>query len=225
MIVSIEHIKKNYGKKSVLKDISFSAEDGDCIGIVGGNGCGKSTLLSILSGVLLPDGGSFLCDGKNLFSKNGSRSDIIGYIPQNSPLIEELTAYDNLRLWCSKEEIEESLKIGGVLNMLGIDGFLNVAVRKMSGGMKKRLSIGCSVIHNPKILLMDEPSSALDLSCKEKIADYMEDFRKGGGIIILSTHDISEIEVCSKLYVMKNGVLNPFEYDGDVHRLVGNFTS
>ena len=225
MNISIEHIKKDYGKKSVLKDISFSAGDGDCIGIVGGNGCGKSTLLSILAGVLTPDGGAFLCDGADLFSKKSDNSALVGYIPQNTPLIEELTAFDNLRLWCSKEELEESLKDGGVLNMLGINGFLKTAVRKMSGGMKKRLAIGCSVIHNPKVLLMDEPSSALDLSCKEKIADYMSGFRRGGGIIILSTHDTAEIEMCSKLFVMKNGVLTPFEYDGDVHRLVGNFTS
>ncbi|MBO4897220.1 MAG: ABC transporter ATP-binding protein [Clostridia bacterium] len=224
MELSVQNIKKNYGKKSVLKDISFSAADGDCIGIVGGNGCGKSTLLSILSGVLRPDGGSFLCDGVNLFSKKDVSSSLIGYIPQNSPLIEELTAFDNLRLWCAKDEILKSLE-GGVLNMLGINSFLKTPVRKMSGGMKKRLAIGCAVLHNPKVLLMDEPTSALDLACKEKIACYMSDFRRGGGIIILSTHDTSEVEMCSKLFVMKNGVLNHFEYDGNVHRLVGSFTS
>lgn len=224
MKIAIEHIKKRYGKKRVLNDISFTASDGECIGVVGGNGCGKSTLLSIMAGVLKADGGKFLCDGENLFSNTDKRSELLGYIPQSTPLFEELTALDNLRLWCSRAEIKKSLK-NGVLKMLGIDDFIKTPVRKMSGGMKKRLAIGCSVIHNPKVLIMDEPSSALDLSCKEEIAAYMAEFRKGGGIIIISTHDVAEIEMCSSLYIMKDGVLHPFEFDGDIKELVGKFTS
>ena len=222
MKISVERVKKKYGKKDVLKNISFAASDGDCIGIIGINGCGKSTLLSILSGVLQPDGGNFFCDGTNLFSNVKLRSSLVGYIPQNTPLIEELNAHDNLRLWCSREEMEKSLD-EGVLKMLGINSFLKTPVRKMSGGMKKRLAIGCAVIHDPKILIMDEPTSALDLVCKENIAAYMSDFRKNGGIIVISTHDIPEIEACSNLYVMKDGVLNSFEYDGNIHRLAGTF--
>lgn len=224
MEISVEHIRKRYGKKRVLNDISFRASDGECIGIVGGNGCGKSTLLSIMAGVLRSDGGKFLCDGENLLTKAEKRSEIVGYIPQNTPLIEELTALDNLRLWSSRDRIDKSLK-SGVLKLLGIDGFLKTSVRRMSGGMKKRLAIGCAVIHNPKVLIMDEPSSALDLACKEEIADYMSAFRRHGGIIVISTHDTAEIEMCSSLYVMKDGVLIPFEYDGDIHGLVGKFTS
>ena len=224
MEISVEHIKKRYGKKRVLNDISFKASDGECIGIVGGNGCGKSTLLSIMAGVLKSDGGKLLCDGENLLTKAEKRSEIVGYIPQNTPLIEELTALDNLRLWSSRDRIEKSLK-SGVLKLLGIDGFLKTSVHRMSGGMKKRLAIGCAVIHNPKVLIMDEPSSALDLACKEEIADYMTAFRRHGGIIVISTHDTAEIEMCSSLYVMKDGVLTPFEYNGDIHGLVGKFIS
>jgi len=224
MEIAVEHIKKRYGKKRVLNDISFNAKEGECVGIVGGNGCGKSTLLSILAGVLRPDGGKFLCDGENLLSKADKRSEIVGYIPQNTPLIEELTAIDNLRLWSTRDEIEKSLK-NGVLKMLGIDKFLKTTVRRMSGGMKKRLAIGCAVIHNPKVLIMDEPSSALDLACKEEISEYMSEFRKKGGIIVISTHDTAEISMCSSLYIMKDGVLNPFKFDGDIRGLVGKFTS
>ena len=106
MEITVEHIKKRYGKKRVLNDISFMASEGDCVGIVGGNGCGKSTLLSIMAGVLKSDGGRFLCDGENLLQKADKRSEIVGYIPQNTPLIEELTALDNLRLWSTRDEIE-----------------------------------------------------------------------------------------------------------------------
>ena len=90
----------------------------------------------------------------------------------------------------------------------------------MSGGMKKRLSIGCAVAHDPRILLLDEPSEALDLVCKERILEYLAAFRKRGGIVILSSHDVQEIGVCSKRYLLGAGSAAPYAYDGDVRRLV-----
>lgn len=216
----IEQIQKKYGKKTVLKDITFSGEDGICIGILGGNGSGKSTLFSILAGVHKGNGGKFLYKDTDLFKNEKRRTEIVGYVPQNTPLLDELTAYDNLRLWYDKEAMQEALK-NGVLGMLGIGEFLKVPVYKMSGGMKKRLAIGCAVAHNPKILLLDEPSAALDLICKERISNYLRDFKAGGGIILLATHDVQELPVCDKLYILKNGVLEEFEYDGNIHRLVG----
>ena len=219
--MKIEHIKKNYGKKKVLEDITFEAKKGECIGILGGNGSGKSTLLNILSGILKSDEGIFEFEGSDFLKNDKIRAKKLGFVPQNTPLIDELTAYDNLRLWYSKFDMKKELECG-VLKMLGIDGFLKVPVYKMSGGMKKRLAIGCAVSHKPEILLLDEPSAALDLVCKENIANYLNKYKQNGGIILLATHDILELSLCDKLYILKNGVLNPFEYDGDVHRLAGS---
>lgn len=134
--------------------------------------------------------------------------------------MEELSARDNLRLWYEKEEMEAALS-DGVLAMLGIGEFLNVRVSKMSGGMKKRLAIGCAVAHKPKVLLLDEPSAALDLVCKERISNYLKEFKKEGGTILLATHDVQELPLCDALYILKGGRLEPFAYDGNVHRLVG----
>ena len=146
---------------------------------------------------------------------------MIGYVPQSTPLLEELSAYDNLSLWYTATEIKKSLS-DGVLGMLGINEFIKTPVYKMSGGMKKRLAIGCAVAHNPKILLLDEPSAALDLICKERIANYLLEFKQNGGIILLATHDLHEIPICDKLYILKDGILNSFDYDGNIHRLVGS---
>ncbi len=219
-MIVVDKIKKSYGKKEVLKDISFTAGDGKCIGILGGNGSGKSTLLSILSGVTSKDNGSFLCDDTDLFKDAKKRSELVGYVPQGTPLIEELSCRDNLLLWYEKEEMEKSLS-SGVLNMLGINDFLSVPVNKMSGGMKKRLSIGCAVCDNPRILLLDEPSAALDIVCKERIFKYVKDFTKNGGIVIISTHDTWELSILDELYILKDGSLLKYEYDGDIHRLAG----
>ena len=218
--MKIENIQKKYGKNAVLNGVTFEATEGLCVGILGGNGSGKSTLFSILAGVSKPNGGKFLYDGVDLLKNSKKREELVGYVPQSTPLIEELTAYDNLRLWYEKDDMEKALNTG-VLAMLGIKEFLKVPVYKMSGGMKKRLAIGCSVAHNPKILLLDEPSAALDLVCKERISNYLKEYKKSGGIILLATHDVQELPLCDKLYILKNGVLEAFEFDGNLHKLVG----
>lgn len=218
MKIEIKNIAKSYKKKEVLKDISLCAESGQCVGILGGNGCGKSTLLSILAGVLRADKGDFICDGKSLFADAKLRNRVVGYVPQGTPLIDELTAYDNLLLWYSKKDLEKELE-SGVLSLLSIKEFLHTRVSRMSGGMKKRLSIGCAMAKHPPVLLLDEASAALDLECKEKIAEYLTKYKGAGGILFLTTHDSMELSLCDKWYIIKDGILKPFEYDGNIRKL------
>lgn len=218
--MKITKIQKKYGKHSVLNDITLSAKPGTCVGILGGNGSGKSTLLSILAGVHKGDNGTFIFNDSDLLKNEKKRSEYVGYVPQNTPLFEELNAYDNLRLWYTKKDMDKAFN-DGVLRILGISEFIKTPVYKMSGGMKKRLAIGCAVAHNPKILLLDEPSAALDLVCKERISNYLKDYKNNGGIIIIATHDIQELPLCDDLYILKNGTLESFDYDGNIHRLVG----
>lgn len=219
MQIEIKDIEKRYGKKQVLKGISLSASHGKCIGILGGNGCGKSTLLSILAGIQPADTGQFLFDGNDLFKYRKERAKLIGYVPQGTPLIEELSAKDNLLLWYKKEDMKRELE-SGVLKMLGIDEFLKTPVSKMSGGMKKRLSIGCAIHNHPPVLLLDEPMAALDLACKQKISDYIRKHKSDGGIALLATHDVLELNLCDEWYIIKDGTLSPFDYTGDIESLV-----
>ncbi len=207
-MLSVNEIVKSYGKKQVLKGISFSAKAGECIAIAGLNGCGKSTLLSILSGTLKGDGGSFTVKGTDLLKEPGKRKGLIGYVPQENPLIGELSVRDNLKLWyCDSHlDMEEEL-CGGVLKMLGIDEFVDMPVNRLSGGMKKRVSIGCAVAYDPPVLILDEPSAALDLACKENIRLYLTEHLKRDGIIIITTHDEAELGLCTRLLVMKDGVM------------------
>lgn len=218
MEMELRNIQKKYKKKQVLRDISLQAKPGCCVGILGGNGSGKSTLLSILAGVQSCNGGSFLWQGVDLLKDSKVRTQLVGYVPQGTPLLEELTAWDNLLLWYDKETLKQELQ-NGVLAMLGIGEFLKTPVNKMSGGMKKRVSIGCSVARRPQILLLDEPTAALDLVCKEQIYRYLADYKKRGGILLLATHDVQELELCDVWYILKDGVLTPYQYDGNVHRL------
>ena len=219
MEVNITHVAKSYRGKQVLKDVNLSTESGRCIGILGANGSGKSTFLNILAGVLDRDGGSFQADGKELFRDAALRQACVGFVPQGTPLLDELTAWDNLRLWYGRKELQQELE-GGVLRTLGIHEFLKKPGSKLSGGMKKRLSIGCAVAKRPPILLLDEPTAALDLACKRSIAAYLQEYKRAGGLLILTTHDVLELQLCDAWDILKDGVLTPFAFDGDVDKLV-----
>lgn len=218
MKIEICGIEKKYGKKEVLKGVSFSAESGSIVGVIGVNGSGKSTLLGILSGVITGSG-DFLLDGVSLMKNRSLREACVGYIPQGTPLIEELSARDNLLLWYKKSDMEAELS-SGVLRLLGIDEFLGVRVSRMSGGMKKRLSIGCAVARRPGVILLDEPTSALDIVCREAISGYLKKFKESGGIAVIATHDVKEIDLCDEIYVLKDGVLSRYEKGADTAELV-----
>ena len=207
--IEVSKINKKYGKKTILNDITFSANPGECIGIVGANGCGKSTLLKILSGAISPNGGSIIYKDKNPLAQKKYFYESIGYIPQDNPLFDNLTVYDNLKLWyCdSPLNLEEEIK-SGVIARFGIDKFLKSTVKNLSGGMKKRLSIACGVAKNPEILILDEPGASLDIVCKEEIRAYMEEYIQKGGTIIIASHEERELSVCTKMYIMEDGVLN-----------------
>lgn len=219
MEITVAGITKKYRKEQVLNGVDLQVQEGRCIGILGSNGSGKSTLLSILAGVLSPDGGSFACDGEELLTDPKRRAEVVGYVPQGTPLLEELTAWDNLLLWYDKKDLVRQLE-DGVLAMLGIGDFLKTQVSKMSGGMKKRLSIGCAVAKRPPVLLLDEPTAALDIVCKQAIASYLKDYKASGGILILATHDVQELSLCDEWYILKDGKLMPFRFDGNLDALV-----
>ena len=203
-MIEIENLTSAYGRKNVLQGVSFEAERGDCIGIVGPNGCGKSTLLSILAGVLKPSSGTIRYYGKNALENQVVFRKMTGYVPQENPLMPELSVYDNLRLWYpDKKELAKELE-EGFLRILGISEFLKMPVSKLSGGMKKRVSIGIALAGMPPVLILDEPSAALDLVCKEDIRHYLQIYLERKGTVVITTHEESELSLCSRLYVMKD---------------------
>ncbi len=230
MKITVDGIRKRYARTDVLTGVSLEAESGMMVGILGKNGCGKSTLLSILAGTLKADSGSFLCEdwqGKrtDLFKNRALSSSMIGYVPQSTPLLDELTALDNLRLWYTggrsilKRELEE-----GILKELRITEFLHKNVRNLSGGMKKRLSIACALADHPSVLLLDEPGAALDLTAKELILRYLHLFCQDGGIVLIATHEKTEIEACSQTYILRNGTASPYHFDNDMEKLASQLS-
>ena len=216
--LEIRALKKSYKNKPVLTGVDLSVERGQCIGILGRNGSGKSTLLQILAGILSPDEGSFTLFGGDGFDRRASRR-LVGYVPQGAHFFEELSARDNLRLWFDKKELENELE-SGVLKKLGIGEFVDMRVSKLSGGMKKRLSIGCAMAGKPSVLLLDEPTGALDLPLKQELHGYFFDFVRAGGIVLLVTHEEGEIPLCDELRLLVDGKLVPCGRDEGIEKIV-----
>ena len=207
-MLAAEEIRKSYRRKQVLAGVSFQAKEGECVGIVGANGCGKTTLLSILAGALKADGGSLVIDGEEALGKEKLFSRKVAYVPQENPLIPELTVRDNLSLWYKggRKQLEQELKEGAAA-FLGIREMLPMTAGKLSGGMKKRLSIACALWSHAPYLVMDEPGASLDLGCKDLIRRYLEQYRREGGTVILTSHEMEELAVCTRMYVLKEGRL------------------
>lgn len=196
-MVDISNVSLNY-KKTVLKDVNIHAEGGECIGLLGLNGSGKSTLLSAIAGIKKPASGAIICEGK------------IGFVTQENALIDELSALDNLRMWTplSKEEIKKALT-GDDVSALKVSEFVDVKVKNMSGGMKKRLALTSVLMEKPDILLLDEPLAGLDIPAKTDILNVIDSYRKGGGIVFVASHAEEVFAHCDKIFVLKNGKCSP----------------
>lgn len=207
-------IQVHYGRKCVLQQVSLEANPGECIGILGTNGCGKSTLLKILAGVLSPTKGTVFYNGHDACKNPRIFMEYAGYVPQDNPLMEDLTVYDNLKLWYtnSKSDVTAELE-QGTLHMLELHTVLNKKVRTLSGGMKKRLSIGCALANQPSVLILDEPTTSLDLPCKEDIRIYLKRYLQYEGTVIITTHEEPDLDVCTRLLMLENGFLKSIPAD------------
>ncbi len=207
--IEVNEIRKSYGKREILKGVSFFVKKGECVALAGANGCGKSTLLGVLAGTLKAASGEILYNGENPFENRRVFQKYVGYVPQENPLMDKLSVYDNLRFWyCDTGRSIENDMENGILKEFGLDAYRKYPVSKLSGGLKKRLSIVCALAANPQILIMDEPGAALDVVCKEDIKRYLIKYRQEGGTVILTSHEEAELLLCDRMYLLKDGILS-----------------
>lgn len=217
-MLEMRGILKAYHKNPVLTGVDVVLREGECVGLVGANGVGKSTLLKILVGGLRADGGEILLDGCPAGLQE--LTERVGYVPQEHPLFDDLSVKDNLELWYKgdKVRIKEDLK-QGILNQFGIGTFYKKRVSRLSGGMKKRLSICCALASDPDILVLDEPGAALDLSAKQLILNLIQEFTNRGKSVMITSHELPELMLCDRLYGIKDGVATQLEEKIDSQHL------
>jgi ABC-2 type transport system ATP-binding protein len=210
-LLEAKNLSKKYTGHVIFNGLDLSVRQGTCTIIAGANGCGKSTLLGILSGTISPTGGSVFLDGHKL-SRSGFAAHI-GYVPQENPLFSSLSVLDNLRFfYCGSSRSLKNDLSGGLAAAFGLTPYQKQTVEKLSGGLKKRLSIVCALAKDPSILILDEPTASLDILGKNDIRNYLMDYRKNGGTILLTSHEDSDLSLADTMYLLKNGQLKLLEH-------------
>ncbi len=208
-MLSISHIIKNFENVNALKNVSLNIQNGEFFGLIGPNGAGKSTLMNIIVGFLEADSGKVSIDGEVISSKNIQLRKKIGYVPQEISLYLELSAYQNLRLFgefynLTSKKLEE--KIDSVLELVQLTDRRKDAVKDFSGGMKRRLNLAASLLHDPEIVLCDEPTVGVDPQSRNAIFEMLSELNKSGKTIVYTTHYMEEAErLCSRLAIIDNG--------------------
>nr|MDH3083658.1 ABC transporter ATP-binding protein [Bacillus subtilis]WGD88083.1 ABC transporter ATP-binding protein [Bacillus subtilis] len=191
-MIKLKNIQKSYGEKQVLKDISFEVKKGSIYALLGTNGVGKTTTLKIISGLLNPTSGCVMIDDKEMDSeREGQISADIGFVPDHAFLYEYLTGVEYLRFTAEMFQVPTQRANDYIENMLETlklskDG--NQLIKSYSHGMKQKLSIAVALIHQPKILILDEPLTGIDLISGKTIRMLLREYVKKGNTVLLSTH-------------------------------------
>ncbi len=207
-ILEIKNITKSYGDLKALDNFGFSINRGEIIGLLGPNGAGKTSLISILSGTLKDFSGSVSFLGEDLF-KNRKLKNNMGIVPQDMAFYDDLNAIDNLMFWgglydISKKKLKE--RAIDLLKIVKLDDRVKEPIKNFSGGMKRRLNIAIGLIHEPELILLDEPTVGIDVQAKVSILEIIKDLGKNGISVIFTTHQLSEVEeICSKIIIMDKG--------------------
>ena len=198
MILKVENISKAFGKNKVLKNVSFEMNSSLLYGIVGENGSGKSTLLKIIVGEWKPDHGNILAEGR------------VGYCPQKTLLFSQLTVEENLRYFAAAYEMgNEELfsRSESLMNAFNFKKYRKERISSLSGGTQQKLNLAIALLHQPKLLILDEPYNGFDWDTYLRFWDYTNQLRKDGCAILVVTHFLTEKDRFDKVFNLEEGEL------------------
>lgn len=208
-MLKVEKLYKNFGGINAVDGVSFQVGEGDVFGLLGPNGAGKSTTISMISTLFQPTGGEILYRGESILKNPNVIRKKLGVVPQEIALYPTLTGYDNLKFWGSMYGLKGSRlkeRISDVSDIIQLNGRLKDRVDKYSGGMKRRLNIGAALLHEPEILIMDEPTVGIDPQSRNHILDTVLNLNKQGMTIIYTSHYMEEVEyLCNEVCIMDEG--------------------
>lgn len=210
-VIEINGLVKKYGDRVAVQDVSFSVPEGEIFGLLGPNGAGKTTILSVLATLLTPDEGRVTIAGHDLIREADQVKPLIGFVPQELALYPTLSAWDNLvffgRIYGLKGPVLRE-RIAAVLALVGLSERARDAVQTFSGGMKRRLNIAAGLIHQPRILFLDEPTVGVDPQSRNFIFEHVERLKAEGMTILYTTHYMEEAErLCDRVAIMDEGRL------------------
>lgn len=210
-IIEINNLCKSYGEVRAVNDISFSVKEGELFAFLGINGAGKSTTINIMCGQLSKDNGSILINGVDLDQNVGAIKKEIGVVFQNSLLDQTLTVYDNLKSRAALYGIvneEFNSRVRELSKLLDFENILKREIKKLSGGQRRRIDIARALLHQPKILILDEPTTGLDPQTRKLIWNVISNLRKNDKMtVFLTTHYMEETTDADYVVIIDNGVI------------------
>lgn len=208
-MIQVSNLEKKLGDVQALKGISFEIKAGEFYGLLGPNGAGKTTTINILSSIIKPDRGSVLINGIDLLGQPEKCRRLIGVVPQEIALYDQLSAWDNLMFWGSLYDVGEAElkeKVNEMLKLFGLYDRRNDIVKNYSGGMKRRINIASALLHSPQVLFMDEPTVGIDPQSRNLIFEVIEQLHRSGMTVIYTTHYMEEAErFCDRIGIIDNG--------------------
>ena len=209
--LEVRHLTHRYGARTVLSDISLCLNRGEVFGLLGPNGAGKSTLLSALVTLVRPTEGEILFEGASILQHPGGIRGRTGYVPQELALHTTLSAAGNLHFWAGVYGLTGAVRKQAVTDVLTSMQLLDRAsdrVDTWSGGMKRRLNLAAALMHQPDLLVLDEPTSGVDAASRQTISAIIRTFRDEGRTVLLTSHDTDSLaSVCDRVGVLHQGRL------------------
>jgi ABC-2 type transport system ATP-binding protein len=207
--IKVQNLDKNFGDVHAVNDVSFDLKQGEIFSLLGPNGAGKTTTIGMISGLLKPDAGDVWLMGHSISDDPKAAKATLGVVPQEIALYEDISARANLTFWGKMYGLRGSELAGRVktvLELIGLEDRATGAVSKFSGGMKRRLNVGVALLHQPQILIMDEPTVGIDPQSRRKILDSVKQLRDGGVSILYTTHYMEEAqELSDRIAIMDHG--------------------
>lgn len=208
--IDVFHLEKKFGKFIAVNQISFSVRRGEIFGFLGSNGSGKSTTIRMLCGIITPTSGSGTVAGFDLVRQPEEIKHAIGYMSQKFSLYEDLTPYENLRFYLGVYNVEEKLwkeRIDWILKMTRLDEAQNRLTGELPPGLRQRLALGCSLLHQPEILFLDEPTSGVDPITRRHFWNFIRQLAADGMTVFVTTHYMDEAMFCERIVMINAGTI------------------
>jgi ABC-2 type transport system ATP-binding protein len=210
-MIETKHLTKNYGNLTAVDDLNLSIQDGDIFGFIGPNGAGKTTTMRILVTLLEPFGGSAFINGLNVAKEGKKVRRLVGYMPDFMGVYDDLKVFEYLEFFAAAFGIERKKRksiVEGVLELTDLESKKSATVDSLSRGMQQRLGLARVLIHDPKVLILDEPASGLDPRARIEIRELLRELKRMGKTIMISSHILSELEeICDHVGIIEHGKL------------------
>jgi len=206
-VIVVENLTRRFGEFVAVDHINFEVKPGEVIGYLGPNGSGKTTTIRMLLGLLKPSDGKATVLGYDVFKQSEEIRARVGYMSQKFAIYDDLTTLENLTFYGGVYGINDKARIRHTLELVGLNGHENTLTRDMSTGWRQRLSLGIALVHEPKLLFLDEPTSGVDPTARRAFWDLIYELAEGGVTILVTTHYMDEAEYCERVAVMRDGKL------------------